>query len=370
MVTVGLCSPVPDQARCARSGARFFPRGLSQSPLAAVAFPGGFPKAPSPPASKAPKHAPFWRIALVLGLVVLAVPLMGAPTRDKIELKTGDVFYGKILRFEKAEISIQLESGGIISFRTNQIHKLRWKSRPKLLDHPLEEYEEDFLREIDARTTQPPHRLVKESRSKPEEKDPPSQPATQRPPASAPSPAATDPAPSEALDSPVANGVTGRSIVDPKHGFSVSPPGGFIKTQADKESDIVLSFRDPLTQASFIVAAYPIDASVVEIKEKVTRSYTGRIQGCKVERDEKVSGTNYTGWLVELKIKSRLGNITVQQLQLFVRSKDEVLVLTYSTSEQLWRHYKDSYQTSLSSLTLISAAPAQGTAKDDDGPND
>ncbi len=65
---------------------------------------------------------PIATIVLALGLAAL---IPGTGRADTVVLRTGEVLSGRVLRASTEEVSIQLESGGILSFRGNRVEKVR-----------------------------------------------------------------------------------------------------------------------------------------------------------------------------------------------------------------------------------------------------
>ncbi|MCZ6793243.1 MAG: hypothetical protein O7J95_06480, partial [Planctomycetota bacterium] len=65
--------------------------------------------------------------------MALALAAGALRAHDLVELQSGEVFYGRVLRHNKSEVSIQLASGGILSFRISQVRRVRQKrhERPK-----------------------------------------------------------------------------------------------------------------------------------------------------------------------------------------------------------------------------------------------
>src|SRR5688572_26703738 len=59
-----------------------------------------------------------WAIPLIL---LFPAPLLA----DYVELETGEVFKGKIIRHTEEEVSIQLSTGGMLSFKWNTIRKAK-----------------------------------------------------------------------------------------------------------------------------------------------------------------------------------------------------------------------------------------------------
>src|SRR4030095_9295547 len=60
---------------------------------------------------------------------LLAIPCLAVLPRpalaDRVGLETGEVFTGKILRHNEEEVSIRLETGGVLSFKWSSIRKAK-----------------------------------------------------------------------------------------------------------------------------------------------------------------------------------------------------------------------------------------------------
>ncbi|HVR73761.1 MAG TPA: hypothetical protein VMT52_05490, partial [Planctomycetota bacterium] len=56
-------------------------------------------------------------------------------------------------------------------------------------------------------------------------------------------------------------------------------------------------------------------------------------------------------WLIE--IQSRLGEVTVWQLQLFTKRETEVFILTYSATEDMYEKSKQSFEKSVGTFRFL-----------------
>src|SRR2546426_6872124 len=76
-----------------------------------------------------PRFKRTYRLSLLLVAVALPLQLATPLAADTVVLRTGEVFSGKVLRANQEEVSIQLESGGILSFRANRVGRVRQQGR-------------------------------------------------------------------------------------------------------------------------------------------------------------------------------------------------------------------------------------------------
>ena len=69
---------------------------------------------------------------------LVAALLSPASRADMVVLKTGEVFMGKVLRSNADEVSIQLESGGVLSFRSSRVERVSVPGQDPSLEKALE----------------------------------------------------------------------------------------------------------------------------------------------------------------------------------------------------------------------------------------
>jgi hypothetical protein len=98
------------------------------------------------------------------------------------------------------------------------------------------------------------------------------------------------------------------------------------------------------------------------VKKNALRSYTEQFKVFNVVRDEKLVPRDKTApdvWLVE--IDSRLGSISVRQIQLFTRSAEHVVILTYSAMGENYAKYLPSFVKSMESFRFLEPAGKPGS---------
>jgi hypothetical protein len=254
---------------------------------------------------------------------------------DRLELKTGEVFYGKILRHSDKEVSIELASGGVLSFRMESVKRVRKESS----DWEEEEAVDDKKREPPPLPPVPPPVPVKQ---------PPPVPVS--PPPELPDAPPVEKRPEVEDEENV--------VADSIRGFAVATPRGFVSWPEAQSPSVPLAVRDAIAQSSFTISTYPSEDSVLDIKRNAIRSYTEQFKIFSVHRDEKIekgpTGAEPEAWLIE--IQSRLGEVTVWQLQLFTKREGEVFILTYSATEDMYEKSKESFEKSVGTFRFLERA--------------
>lgn len=275
---------------------------------------------------------------LILALTLAGTPGARAFATDLLELKTGEVFYGKILRHSDKEVSIELASGGVLSFRMESVKRVRNESS----DSDEEEAVDEKKRET-----------------------PPLPPVLPPPPArkAPPVPVAAPPERPEAapIDKKPDVEEEQNVVTDSIRGFAVATPRGFVSWPEAQSPSVPLAVRDAITQSSFTISTYPSEDSVLDIKRNTIRSYTEQFKTFSVHRDEKIekdpTGAEPEAWLIE--IQSRLGEVTVWQLQLFTKRDAEVFILTYSATEDMYEKSKQSFEKSVGTFRFLEPADSK-----------
>jgi hypothetical protein len=263
------------------------------------------------------------------------------------------VLYGTVLRDNSHEVSIKLHSGGLLSFRRSQVRQVRLGATSELR-----------ARAEAAESAAPTPPLFRRPGSlgasgavtpRPPAIDPRSLAPTPEPaPPAASSIAAS--APRAAAAGPTSVPTSREPASDPESRFSIVPPAGLLRETTLSDNVAILSFRDPLTQASCVVSRFPADLSLVELKKKVTASYAGVTQNLRVREDSAFAGGDFDGWRVEF--ESQVGDLALHQMQVFARKDDMVVMVTYSCTAPLWDHYRASFEESATSLRFTAPLPA------------
>jgi hypothetical protein len=76
-----------------------------------------------------------WGLAIVAAIGTSAARPAAA---DMVVLKTGEVFYGQILRATSEEVYIKLESGGVLSFRANRVERINERGKEASLESAVQ----------------------------------------------------------------------------------------------------------------------------------------------------------------------------------------------------------------------------------------
>jgi hypothetical protein len=280
--------------------------------------------------------------------VVGAMAVVASPLRvlaDRIELASGEIFTGKVLRVNDHEVSIQLGGGGIISFSLSAVRSIRRSA----------DGEEESI-------------LVYENPSEKTKEDPPE---------SSPPTAVSAPARSNERTSPSVEGTApkvGDAKPPPRPAESRTPeepttvdagelsfhlPQGFLPWPSGKSSTIAQAFRDPVSRSSLTIASYDTEDSPDEIKRNVLRACADKFKTFHVVRDDplEVPGAPAASGARVLEVECRIGNILIRQTQVLLRSHDKALVLTYSTAGDVAENGRRSIEQSLRSIRLSHPEP-------------
>jgi hypothetical protein len=296
-------------------------------------------------------------IFLALALVLTAFAEARA---DRIELRTGEVLVGKILRNNEEEVSIQLKTGGVLSFKWSIIQKIRKGTetyeKPKdLPPPPVAPPERAAARK---KNGPPPERTAAPKPSPttqgaaPREQEPPmAKPSLQRAPA---------PAPPEPIEN---------SITDDERGFSITPPKGLVPRPEARSEVVPVAFVDPFTRASFTVSAYPSSDTVLQVKKSTLRSLTDNFSVFRVLRDEKLrrdgKDVEPETWVVE--IESKVGTTSIRQLQVFTKTERCVVILSYSATMDTFPRHEEAFTQSVLSFRAMAVSEKPVPAADPQG---
>lgn len=288
-----------------------------------------------------------------LALAVVLITLAQARA-DRVELRTGEVLVGKILRHNEDEVSIRLATGGVLSFKWNVIQRIR---------KGTETYE-------NSQDLPPP--VAPTDRPSVKKKTAPERTAAPRPSPSAPGAAPREPSgvktvPPRTLPAdhpePVEN-----SITDEERGFSVAPPKGLVPRPESRSEVVPLAFVDPFTRASFTVSAYPSTDTVLQVKKSTLRSLTDNFSVFRVLRDEKLrrdgKDVEPEAWVVE--VESKVGTTSIRQIQVFTRTDRCVVILSYSATLDSFPNHEAAFARSVLSFRAV-PVPERPTPADPQG---
>jgi hypothetical protein len=233
--------------------------------------------------------------AIALLAWLASAPLLAS---DSVQLQTGELFFGSVLRVNPKEVSIRLESGGILTFKSQQVKRVRRWVRGK-----------DVPEVIDVEV------LVRESAAEAGEAKPEGRPG--------PKPAG------KAADDPSSSTSSGPVVNTPMACY-FAPPPGFRAEKPPADSELVEVWSDPVAKATVTLAAYPLLTTKPERlrKEAIEKAQTNK--DYRVIRDQEVQRGGeggYRGWILE--IEHSLSGKVVRQIQLFTSdSHRSVFVLT------------------------------------------
>ena len=286
------------------------------------------------------------RPALTLTLL-LAAPLILA---DQVELETGEVFKGRIIRHNEEEVSIQLSTGGMLSFKWSTIRKA--KKGSELLGRKSEPARRG--ERIPVKRKPPPL---------PPKAKPPVEPILMEEPAGPGNQPAGDPSvqtvsPDDRKDTRQARPEENQ-FTDEERRFAMAPPKGFVRAPEQQSEAIPHAFTEPFTRSTLTVAAYPTPDSLIQVKKNALSSYTERFKVFRVMREEKLKAEGAPeAWVVE--IENKLGSIVVRQIQVFAKKDREVIVLTYSATVESFKKYEEAIGKSILSFRFLEPLPETG----------
>ncbi len=270
----------------------------------------------------------------VFGIVSFTL-LAAVPCRaDKIELRTGEVFFGDILRANEREVSIRLHGGGILSFRVAQVRSYRKDIRDG----------NDWKLETHVRTPEPsaPSNYV----TLPESDD-----ETDVDRRTGVGPALPEVRMRDGSPRPPRYDLVDDVIKHAEAGYRVAPPKGFLRKDGALSSSVVGYFEHPVTSANLTVLSYRSDEKIRAIKTRAAESYAEQAQNIHVVRDEPFGGETLAGWIFE--VRNRIAGSSVRQIQVFTRRDEWVFVLTYSSPENAFGRYEEAFAESIRSLELV-----------------
>jgi hypothetical protein len=296
------------------------------------------------------------------GRAVLAAALavsLGTPARaDRVELLTGEVFEGDVLRCDEHEVSVRLRIGGAISFRRAQVRRVRRSaaSEDEVLALPAEEAP---------------------TRSGP-------QPAAAAAPAPAPAPVLRSAAPAgRTLPARAPGGprvrplprptlavglgpLSDAPIVDAVIGFQLAPPSGFLPWPAARVAPVLHAYRDPVTEASLTIASFPLTEPIEAIRRRSARTWATQVEGARVVRDEAIADSSRPAWVLE--VVTAPGGVEVHQTQVFTGNDERVVLLTYTTTAPFQSRYREAFTASIASLEFLAPAGAPSGSQEPEAP--
>lgn len=291
---------------------------------------------------------------LLLSAVVLATAL---PVRaDRIELLTGQVFTGTLLRLTEGEVSIRLDSGGLMSFRLSGVRTVTKtiEDEGSILLYGKDKEDPD--------ASLGPNGTILTS---------------PKPPASRGSDRATlhvvslGPDASRAPEPEVSLGRGGEPVVTvPKHHFAVTPPRGFVAWPEGTTGGAVFAYRDPETQSTFLATVRVTRDDLERVKKAALRTYAEQFPTFHVVRDEALEPGDDAAapeaWRLE--IETRIDGTPIRQTQVFRKRGPEVVILSCSSPAHREKALRERFDESLRSfrftLDRVPSAPRSQTVLD------
>jgi hypothetical protein len=158
------------------------------------------------------------------------------------------------------------------------------------------------------------------------------------------------------------------SPVEDRRGFRVSPPQGFLDLEKP-DGPFVRRFYDPVTQGRLDVVDLGATKEAIEaIKNRISRAHArNATSGLKVLQDQKVVDTPYQGWYFEF--QEDVDGTTVRRIWLFARGSRKAFILKYSSLEKHFNEFSRRFAESIRSFSTTeseavesaSAPPTTGT---------
>lgn len=289
------------------------------------------------------------RLLTVLALlcVLMVIPVSRATATDSLLLRTGELFSGTVLRITRREVSIQLASGGILSFRRSQVQTIR-RWLPGELTPEVIELDDNGDGPTPSTPSNPPS-FRPYPGSIPIVPSPP--PITRISPSTPGVPAQLV---ARTPEVPVQVSVIPARPGDNTEGpvWSIKAPQGFERIGRRDPDEILRSWVEPISQAAVLLAHYEVEVSAEEFKKQLLATYPGT-QRPHLHRDLPLNRDGeggYRGWIVEL--EQVLGGSSVRQLHLYAKSSSGVFVLRCTAPSTIYSALSSSFEESLHSFRI------------------
>ena len=285
------------------------------------------------------------RIQCTLGLLfICAASLFIFPNtlaaKDSVILQTGEIFVGQVLRVSDREVSIQLETGAVLSFHVQRVQKVRRTLPGKEVPEVTE-----FGHSVD----------IPGAGKRPEPKSP-----TPRAPTKAPvqknAPPDTSPAPmlvgSPLL--PVESNVHAKEVPanETRH-WNIQVPPGFETLPPENGTEVVGTWIDPISQSVITLGVYPQAATGKEYRRLTLNSMQRELKP-RIFRDQPVWDKNdkqkTQGWILDAE-QTIAGN-TMRQLHLFTNRNGRTYILRCSSPAKSFRNHSKEFDQCLRSLEI------------------
>jgi len=228
-----------------------------------------------------------------------------------VVLRTGEIFSGTVLRANRDEVSIQLDSGGVMSFRSQRVERVIRRGAVIEYNAPV--------------AAKPP------GAAEGANKGPASE--SSRPP---PSELSSFPLHAEMPDpsgDPKAGPASGTRFSDSGEGYSLTLPARFRPWDANLPL-VQRAFRNAGQMANLTISLNETEESLEDIKNGIVKLLAKR-SGVKLVRQSPhpvLGAKNGEGWILEVDDSSAA--VSVRQVQLLTKKGRKFFVITWSASSR------------------------------------
>ncbi len=311
--------------------------------------------------------------ACMLGTLLISWASLAAA--DTVFLRTGEVLHGRVLRATEEEVSIQLDSGGILSFRAGRVEKVRQfkpgMTMPDVILYNQKGAEEEGRPPAPSGAV-PTNRMPIGGGNEREGTGNGAGGVRTNDPLALSSEISSFPLHSQKLG---AEAIVGRKPAverfrDAGSGFSVVPPPGFAPwTDETRPRQVLKAFKDTATHSNLTIAAHDSSEGLDQVKNQLINLIRGKAIVLKETRCE-IPGPagGYPGWLLEL--ENSTGKVKVRQLQLIVKNGRRTFFATFSAAENHYGDLSIPFEESLGSFRIDTGAAASGEADTESLPSD
>ena len=278
------------------------------------------------------------RFLILSTIIALATPSLRGG--DTVYLRTGELLAGKILRLNDREVSIQLESGGVVSFRLQQVKRVRrWvpgQGLPQVID-----FDEEGSAAPRQTETPPGHNPIRIPELGPEDL---------RAGADA---AGHDPTIVEPSTGPEAAGALSTAETASSDAvWHLAPPVGFERLSAPVPEEVVESWVEPVSQAVVTLAVYPVAEGVEDFKRLLLTRSPG-VTRPRIYRDlplRRDGAGGFRGWILEIEQDFPAG--AIRQVNLLARGEGKTYVLRCTSLASRYQALANSFEASLHSFRV------------------
>jgi len=271
-------------------------------------------------------------LTIVFGFAALLVPFGSLPAADRVDLGSGEVLFGKILKLTDSEVAIQLGTGGVLTFKRSAIRSFRYAGVDE-----------------GAGTARGSREGLGEKGSEGSPKDAPPAPSS-------------SPLPSEAAKGPVLLPPVAENFVLTleNEGIAFSPPAGFQQVAEELPAGVIARFVEPTGLASLAVTQKTVKEPLTEAKKQAVRAYGEVFSSLTVLRNERFKKdgveTQPEAWVVECETEA--SGQKAHQVQLFTKRGEQLFVLTYTVPSQTHEKHREAIEKCLGSFRLLEAPAA------------